>query len=140
MANSINIQSVAELPKVVDFVLNYAEGQRKFLLLAEMGSGKTTFVAAFCKQLGVTEDTSSPTFSLVNEYAYSEGIIRHLDLYRLKKVEEAIDFGIEDYFYDDHYLFIEWPQIIESILPEGFILLRIKVNEDKSRTFSLAKI
>lgn len=140
MNNSITIQTIADLPKVVDFVLDFAQGHRKFLLVAEMGSGKTTFMATFCKNLGVGEETSSPTFSLVNEYEYAEGIIRHIDLYRLKKVEEALDFGIEDYFYDAHYLFIEWPEILESVLPDGFILLQIEVNSDKSRTFTLNKV
>lgn len=140
MTHTITINSTTELPKAVDFVLDFAQDCQKFLLVAEMGSGKTTFVAAFCKHLGVNEETSSPTFSLVNEYDYADGIIRHIDLYRLKKVEEALDFGIEDYFYDSNYLFIEWPEILESILPDGFILVKIKVNEDKSRTFSLAKI
>jgi tRNA threonylcarbamoyladenosine biosynthesis protein TsaE len=138
--NNITIFSTNELTEVVSFIRNLAPQQRKFLLVAEMGSGKTTFVAAFCKQLGVKEDISSPTFSLVNEYAYEGGLVRHIDLYRLKKVEEALDFGIEDFFYDDDYLFIEWPEIVANILPEGFVLIRIIVKEDNARTFTFEQI
>jgi tRNA threonylcarbamoyladenosine biosynthesis protein TsaE len=137
---NIRISSVTDLNKVVDTLLAFANGEQKFLLVAEMGSGKTTFVKAFCKFMGVEGETSSPTFSLVNEYQYEKGLIRHLDLYRLKKLDEAIDLGIEDFFYDTNYLFIEWPEILEPILPEGMILIKINVNENKERVFQFEKI
>ncbi len=137
---NITISNVKDLNKVVDALLAFADGKQKFLLLAEMGSGKTTFVKIFCEAMGVKDDTSSPTFSLVNEYQYEKGLIRHLDLYRLKKLDEAIDFGIEDFFYDNHYLFIEWPEILEPILPEYMILLKINVNENQERIFDFEKI
>ena len=81
----ITISNIKELPKVVEALLNFAKGIKKFLLVAEMGTGKTTFVKSFCDYLDVSDETSSPTFSLVNEYHYKKGIIKHLDLYRLKK-------------------------------------------------------
>jgi tRNA threonylcarbamoyladenosine biosynthesis protein TsaE len=132
----ITIDSIVALNDVVAALIDFAEGRKKILLVAPMGSGKTTFVKAFCSYLGVQGDTSSPTFSLVNEYDYSEGIIRHLDLYRLKKVEEAIDFGIEDYFYDAHYLLIEWPEILAPILPDDLLIVKIVVDEQQKRHFT----
>lgn len=136
----IVISNVDELNKAVSLLLSFSNGKRKYLLVAEMGSGKTTFVKTFCEYLEVSDETSSPTFSLVNEYKYKGGLIRHLDLYRLKKIEEAIDFGIEDYFYDENYLFIEWPEILENILPEGFIMIKIKVDKEQNRVFTFENI
>jgi tRNA threonylcarbamoyladenosine biosynthesis protein TsaE len=132
----ITINNITALGDVVAALIDFAQGRKKILLIAPMGAGKTTFVKAFCQYLGVVGDTSSPTFSLVNEYDYSKGIIRHLDLYRLKKVEEAIDFGIEDYFYDAHYLLIEWPEILAPILPNDLVVVKIEVDEQQRRHFT----
>lgn len=133
------IDSIEKLPLVVTELLKYADGNKKFLLNAEMGSGKTTFVKAFCTYMGVESMTSSPTFSLVNEYEYADGLIRHLDLYRIKNIEEALDFGIEDYLYDDAYLFVEWPDLIMPIVPEDIIVINITVNDNLERVFSFDK-
>lgn len=132
------IDSIEKLPLVVTELLKYADGNKKFLLNAEMGSGKTTFVKAFCTYMGVESMTSSPTFSLVNEYEYADGLIRHLDLYRIKSIEEALDFGIEDYLYDDAYLFVEWPDLIMPIVPKDIIVIDITVNDNLERVFRLA--
>ncbi len=103
-----------------------------------MGAGKTTLVKAFCRHLGVIENTSSPTFSLVNEYSYPEqnagtALFHHLDLYRLRTPEEAFDIGIEDLLYDPWYCFIEWPQIVEDLLPLETLKLEIKAVGPESR-------
>ena len=90
-----------------------------FLFYGEMGAGKTTLIKALEKQLGVKHETSSPTFSLVNEYEGSDKNIYHFDFYRLKNEEEALDMGFEDYLATDHYIFIEWPDKIASFLPEN---------------------
>ncbi|MBL7814421.1 MAG: tRNA (adenosine(37)-N6)-threonylcarbamoyltransferase complex ATPase subunit type 1 TsaE [Saprospiraceae bacterium] len=127
-----------DLPDAVLWVLAQAKGQRKIMLYGEMGAGKTTFTKAFCQHFGVDTTTSSPTFSLVNEYFFknTEGgreVIHHLDLYRLKNLEEAMDIGIEDYLYDDSYCLIEWPQIIEPIMPEDVLKINIELIEDSMR-------
>ncbi len=138
--DSIIISNQKDLKLVVEKLLAFAKGKRKFLLVAEMGTGKTTFVKTFCEYFQVKEKTSSPTFSLVNEYTFDNRIIRHLDLYRLKNLTEALDIGIEDFFYDDNYLFIEWPEILEPILPKGVILIKINLEANKDRVFSFKEI
>ena len=135
-----------DLPDAVEWVLAQANGQRKIMLYGEMGAGKTTFTKVFCKHFGVDGPTSSPTFSLVNEYFYEDtgdtsrtpqvgrqNVIHHLDLYRLKNIEEAMDIGIEDYLYDDSYCLIEWPQVIESIMPPDVLKISIELIEDSMR-------
>lgn len=138
--DNIIISNQKDLNLVVEKLLAFANGKRKFLLVAEMGTGKTTFVKSFCEYFQVKEKTSSPTFSLVNEYTFDNGMIRHLDLYRLKNLTEALDIGIEDFFYDDNYLFIEWPEILEPILPKGVILIKINLEANKDRVFSFKEI
>ncbi len=141
---SIRIKSTKELPKVVQALLDFAEGEKKILLEAEMGAGKTTFTKAFAAYMGVTDHTGSPTFSLVNEYYYFDDTqkrhtMRHLDLYRLHHLQEAMDIGVEDFLYDDNYTFIEWSALLEPILPETFIVVRINVLENKERVFVFEK-
>lgn len=106
-----------------------------FAFYGKMGSGKTTFIKAICRQLGVQEVITSPTFSLVNEYT-AENIgkqIFHFDFYRIKKLSEVYDMGYEEYFYGDQICFIEWPELIEEILPEETVRVSITVQPDESR-------
>lgn len=99
---------------------------RTFALEGELGAGKTTLVAEMCRQLGVSEPASSPTFSIVNEYAGSEGPVYHLDCYRLSSIVEALDAGLEEIFGSDDYpIFVEWPEVIQPLLPEDVVLLRL---------------
>ena len=102
-----------------------------------MGAGKTTFVKAFCQYLGVKSLASSPTFSLVNEYVYLENgvekLIHHLDLYRLKDLDEALDIGVEEYLYDDDYCLIEWPQIIEPLLDADVLKISFEISGNSTR-------
>jgi tRNA threonylcarbamoyladenosine biosynthesis protein TsaE len=135
--NEFVVHSLSDLDDAVEWVLKKADGRKKIMLYGDMGAGKTTFTKAFCKHLGVTEMTSSPTFSVVNEYIYEENgrehMIHHLDLYRLKNLEEALDIGIEDYLYDDDYCLIEWCQIIEPILPTDILKISIEILDISSR-------
>lgn len=137
----IIIKSLDELPKVVEQLLKYAQGRKKMTFSGEVGAGKTTFIKAFCEYFKVQEDVTSPTFSLINEYAYQdvenqkEKYIYHMDLYRLKTTEEALDIGIEDYLYDDNYCLIEWPALVNELLPEDRVIIQIEIINNFTRKF-----
>ena len=111
-------------------------GNRKvFAFYGEMGAGKTTFIKAICGALGVTETITSPTFAIVNEYEKEEGEpIFHFDFYRIKDIDEAYDFGYEDYFYSGNICFIEWPQLVEPLLPENVVKVQIVIEDNEQRT------
>lgn len=134
MEKQITIQTEADLPQLVDTLLAFANGRKKIMLYGQIGAGKTTFVKAFCKKMQTDETANSPTFSIINEYEYSEGLIYHIDLYRLKTLDEALDIGIEDYLYDNNFCFIEWAELIDDILPEDTISLYFETQDDKSRS------
>ena len=115
-----------------------AIGDRKvFAFYGSMGAGKTTFVKAICEELGVEDVITSPTFAIINEYSSREGVIYHFDFYRIKKLEEVYDMGYEDYFYSGALCFIEWPELIEEVLPEDAVKVSIRENADGSRTVQL---
>ncbi len=108
-----------------------------FAFYAPMGTGKTTFVKAICEELGVQDAINSPTFAIVNEYEAASGDpIYHFDFYRIKRLSEAYDIGVDDYFYSGCPCFIEWPELIEEILPEETINVHIEEQEDGSRLVS----
>lgn len=104
------------------------DGHTLFALYGKMGAGKTTFIKAVCRELGVADEVNSPTFSLVNEYRSDTTgeLIYHFDFYRINKPEEAYDFGYEDYFYSGALCFIEWPELIEELLPEDTVKVTIE--------------
>ncbi|MCX6280164.1 MAG: tRNA (adenosine(37)-N6)-threonylcarbamoyltransferase complex ATPase subunit type 1 TsaE [Bacteroidetes bacterium] len=120
------IKSESELPVAAIELLNSYPDVRIFALYGSMGAGKTTFIKAICQELGVADIVQSPTFSIINEYktVYGESIF-HFDFYRIKKTDEAFDIGYEDYFYSGRYCFLEWPELIESLLPTETIRVRI---------------
>lgn len=134
----ILVHTLDELQAAAEQILSAYANDRIFLLKGQMGAGKTTLVNALCKALGVTEATSSPTFSIVNEYSSSSGPIYHFDFYRLKKEEEALDLGYEEYFYADAFCFVEWPEKIENLLPEDARTIRIEALSPTSRKISVA--
>ncbi|MDE5788741.1 MAG: tRNA (adenosine(37)-N6)-threonylcarbamoyltransferase complex ATPase subunit type 1 TsaE [Bacteroidaceae bacterium] len=131
---------------VIDYRLdNISEAARQFVeamgdrtvfaFYGGMGAGKTTFIKAVCQALGVTDDVvASPTFAIVNEYDAPRGPIYHFDFYRIRRPEEAVDMGCDDYFYSGSPCFIEWPELIASLLPEEAVRVEIVENEDGSRT------
>lgn len=109
-----------------------------FAFHGAMGAGKTTFIKAVCEELGVKETITSPTFAIINEYKDREGSsIYHFDFYRINKLEEVFDFGYEDYFYSGNLCFIEWPEIVNSILPENSVIVSIEEQENGKRILEL---
>jgi tRNA threonylcarbamoyladenosine biosynthesis protein TsaE len=132
------INDESELSKVAETLLIELMGKRKFTLTGGLGAGKTTFVKAFCARLGVIDVVTSPSFSIVNIYSYTtsdgkERFVNHIDLYRLKNLQEALDIGIEDYLYDENYCLLEWPEIAESILPEEVVRINITIESPLRR-------
>ena len=116
-----------------------AMGENKvFAMFGPMGVGKTTFVKAVCEILGVEDTITSPTFAIVNEYRTNTGDqIFHFDFYRIRKVEEAYDMGYEDYVFSGAVCFLEWPELIEELLPEDAVRVTLSEEEDGTRTITL---
>lgn len=116
--------------------------QHVFAFYGHMGAGKTTFIKALCEELGVEDVVTSPTFAIVNEYTPHSSLlaphasIYHFDFYRIKKLEEVYDMGYEDYFYSDSLCLIEWPEMMEELLPEDAVKVQITENPDGTRTVS----
>lgn len=114
--------------------LRETEGKRIIAFYGQMGSGKTTFIRALCHELGVTDTVTSPTFTLINEYKRPSGVpVYHFDFYRIKKITEVLDFGIEEYFDSASPCFMEWPELIEPLLPPETLRVSITVRDDGSR-------
>lgn len=99
--------------------------RRVFAFYGGMGVGKTTFIKAVCEELGVTDVVTSPTFAIVNEYTAGDTPVYHFDFYRIKRIEEVFDMGFEDYFYSGSLCFIEWPELIEDLLPEDAVKVSV---------------
>ncbi len=126
-----------DIAQVADWLLKNTT-DRIWLFDGEMGSGKTTLIKEIVKQLGAADQANSPTFSIVNEYQGQQHMIYHFDLYRLKDYYEALDFGIEEYLdHPDAYVFIEWPDIIEEILPDHSQKIRIIVKDNNTRELQI---
>ena len=115
-------------------------GDIKIILFnGEMGAGKTTLIKQLCEKMGVDENTSSPTFSIVNEYkTNNNNHIYHFDFYRIENEQEALDFGYEDYFYSNSFCFIEWSEKIPNLIPEKHLKVNIKMDEANNRIISIA--
>ena len=112
-----------------------------FAFYGKMGAGKTTFIKALCEELGVTDPVNSPSFAIVNEYRSdtSGELIYHFDFYRIKKIDEVYDLGYEDYFYCGALCFIEWPELIEELLPGDTVRVTIEENPDGSRDIVMSE-
>jgi len=135
------VSDLSQLEKTANELLKKFPEDRVFAFYGAMGAGKTTFIKAICKELGSADYVTSPTFALINEYSSSSGsVIYHFDFYRIKKLEEAYDLGYEDYIYSGNYCFIEWPEMIESLLPEGIVEVRIKETEKNKRSIEAKKM
>ena len=126
-----NLDTIREAAR--EFIQQMGES-RVFAFYGKMGSGKTTFIKAVCEELGVKDVITSPTFAIVNEYAAPQASLYHFDFYRIKKLEEVYDMGYEEYFYSGNYCFIEWPELIESLLPDDAVRVTITEEADGSRS------
>ena len=132
------VKSVEMLKNVAEELLNYAQKRKIFLLTGDLGAGKTTFIKQFAEALGCIDEVSSPTYSIVNEYELGlkpafQGKLYHLDLYRLKSLEEALDIGIEQYLDSGDYCFIEWPAIIRPLLANDVVEIKMEIIENSTR-------
>ena len=127
----------SELPIVAREILNYLKQPRIIAFNAPMGAGKTTLVHALCDALGVKDPVGSPTFSIINEYASESGPVFHIDCYRLKSEEEAVDAGIEDCLEGNHWCFIEWAEKIPHLLPDDLVTITIQVEDPTTRYLEL---
>jgi tRNA threonylcarbamoyladenosine biosynthesis protein TsaE len=127
------IFSKEQLSEVSTQLLQHFIKYKIYTFRGNLGAGKTTFITSLCQILGSTDDISSPTFSIINEYHCDYGKIYHFDLYRIKNLEEALDIGFEEYLYSHNYCFIEWPEKVAKILPNTLVvnceLSYISVNE-----------
>ncbi|MCS6973386.1 MAG: tRNA (adenosine(37)-N6)-threonylcarbamoyltransferase complex ATPase subunit type 1 TsaE [Cyclobacteriaceae bacterium] len=128
----------SDLERVAKEVLDEFPDIRIIAFYGQMGAGKTTLIKTFCRQLGVTNGMSSPTFSLINEYRNRDGErMYHFDFYRIKSELEAIDIGTEEYFYSGCYCFVEWPENVARLLPEKYLEIRILPEDQKHRTIEV---
>lgn len=135
----IKISSLDNIHDVAKEFIHAMGDNTVFAFYGKMGAGKTTFIKAVCECLGVTDVINSPTFAIINEYRSDEAgeLIYHFDFYRIKKLEEVYDMGYEDYFYSGALCFIEWPELIEELLPENAVKVSIEEQEDGSRLITL---
>ncbi len=138
MTEEIIIHSHRELKKAAQQFISFMGSHTVFAFYGNMGAGKTTFIKEICEALGVSENITSPTFAIVNEYITNESkLIYHFDCYRLKDKNEALDFGADDYLYSGNICFIEWPEIIESLLPDDCVSVNIDVLPDETRKVTI---
>ena len=132
-------QSEEDLVAIAEELLFNFGSQKVILFYGEMGVGKTTLIKVLCQTLGVEEPTNSPTFSIVNEYLSNKNkSVYHFDFYRIEKEEEVFDMGYEDYFYNDSFCFIEWPEKIPNILPSDAVKVKIMLDDENNRIISVA--
>lgn len=126
---SITVKNISDFKEAAVKLLENNPGRKLFAIKGVMGAGKTTFIKAICKELGVKDNTGSPTFSIINEYLGQNGSkIYHFDFYRIKNIEEVYDIGYEDYFFSAAWCFIEWPEKIAGLVPADTVEVEISVN------------
>ena len=130
-----------EIDKAAKVIIEASEDQKVWVFLGDMGAGKTTLIKALSKAFSITDQVSSPTFGIVNHYENPTGeIFYHFDFYRMDDPTEALDIGIEEYFYSGNYCWLEWAEKIEAYLPENFFLIRVSNDSEIQRTLTLEHI
>jgi len=136
----MRIRTLTEISDVAKNFISQMGDSKVFLFYGSMGAGKTTFIKAICEELGVEDVINSPTFAIINEYSTKDGEqIFHFDFYRINKLEEAYDFGYEDYFYSGNLCFIEWPEMIKDLIPQNAVEVYITENEQGERDIQISK-
>jgi tRNA threonylcarbamoyladenosine biosynthesis protein TsaE len=136
--HTITIKNLEEYGAAAQEFIPFLEKGRVFAFYGKMGSGKTTFIKSLCQELGVEDAINSPTFAIVNEYEDKHGeTIYHFDFYRIKSIEEVYNMGYEEYVYSNAYCFMEWPELIEELLPEDHIRVDINEEPDGTRTIKI---
>ncbi len=136
----VKANSLADLPKVAASIIDFAGDKKIWVLIGEMGAGKTTLSKALGEALGVVDIVQSPTFSIVNEYVTNKDeTVYHFDFYRLESPEEALAIGVEDYFYSGNLCLLEWPQKIGGLLPDRFLKVSIENMGGEERNYKLSK-
>jgi tRNA threonylcarbamoyladenosine biosynthesis protein TsaE len=134
------ISSLEEINKTAKEFLEAHKSDRIFAIYGAMGAGKTTFIKALCEELNVTDYVTSPTFAIINEYSTNNNnTIFHFDFYRINNIREAFDFGYEDYFFSGNHCFIEWPELIEELLPEETVKVLISEKDNGTRIIESQK-
>ena len=134
MEKVLEISSLDELDKVAQVVIDSLDGRTVVAFDAPMGAGKTTLISRIAAMLNADDDVASPTFAIVNQYE-GDRTIFHFDMYRIERVEEALDFGCEEYFASGELCLVEWPEKIEPLLPEDTMVVRIEIKSDTERRF-----
>ena len=134
---NITINDIEHIGEAATQFVNAIGSRRVFAFYGSMGAGKTTFIKAICEALGVSDVITSPTFAIVNEYEAPTAAIYHFDFYRIKRLEEVYDMGYEEYFYSGNLCFIEWPELIEELLPEDAVRVTISQQPDGSRLVTM---
>lgn len=137
---SLEVGGLEEIENTAKSLINFAKDYKIWIMDGEMGAGKTTFVKAICKELGVMDVVNSPTFSIVNEYQdQNEEAYYHFDFFRIKNEEEAMDIGVDEYFYSGNYCFIEWASLIPSLLPDSYLMIDIQIIDQEKRLINCTK-
>ena len=137
MSKIIEINSLDELDTVAEAVINSLDGRTIVAFDAPMGAGKTTLISRIAALLGAEDSVTSPTFAIVNQYEGREHTIYHFDMYRIERVEEALDFGSEEYLSSGDLCLVEWPEKIEPLLPDDTMIVRIEILSDTARRFEI---
>jgi tRNA threonylcarbamoyladenosine biosynthesis protein TsaE len=133
----IKIDSLSDLPQVAQAVIDSLDGRSVVVFRAGMGAGKTTLISRIVALLGAEDTVTSPTFALVNQYEGAQRRIYHFDFYRIERVEEVFDFGYEEYFYSGDLCLVEWPEKIEALIPDDVMTVKIEVEDDGQRIFTI---
>lgn len=135
-----HVNGIDELGQVADYLISLRNESDIIAFYGPMGAGKTTLIKNLCHKMGVTDEVNSPTFAIVNEYVTVEGdSVYHFDFYRIKKLEEVYDIGYDNYFYSGNLCLLEWPEMIDPLMPDRFIRVEIALGEtDDSRKISVS--
>ena len=137
---NLTCSNLSELPEIAHHIVDFSTGFTVLLFSGELGAGKTAIIKEICKVYGVTDEVTSPTFAIINEY-YSEekGSVYHFDFYRIETVKEASDLGLEEYFYSDSLCLVEWPERIGELVPDRYIKVSIHSTGAESREYKLER-